>query len=103
MKLFKVMLSTLVFLLPLMYGVSAMAQDLSQQNKQLLANFANEVFVQKDLTHLQQYLHDDYIQHNPIVPQGLSGFKQFFARLAHILDLHFRLQPKASHYERKDG
>lgn len=56
-----------------------MAADLTQQNKQLLANFANDVFVKKDLTNLNQYLREDYIQHNPLVPQGLSGFQNFFA------------------------
>ncbi len=93
MKLFSVMLRAFVFYLSFIYGESAMAQDLSQQNKQLLANFANEVFVQKDLTHLQRYLREDYIQHNPLVPQGLSGFQQFFADwFKAVPDWNYRLE-----------
>ncbi|TXI45503.1 MAG: ester cyclase [Methylophilus sp.] len=93
MKLLKMMPSAFIVYLLFIDGVSAMAQDISQQNKQLLADFANQVFVQKDLTHLQQYLHDDYIQHNPIVPQGLSGFKQFFADwFKAVPDWQYRLE-----------
>lgn len=93
MKLFSVMFRAFVFYLSIIYGESAMAQDLSQQNKQLLANFANEVFVQKDLTHLQRYLREDYIQHNPLVPQGLSGFQQFFADwFKAVPDWNYRLE-----------
>ena len=56
-----------------------MAQDATQQNKQLLAEFGAEVFGKKDLSILHKYMHEGYIQHNPLVPQGLAGFKQFFA------------------------
>lgn len=56
-----------------------MAQDIAQQNKQLLADFGAEVFGKKDLSNLHKYMHEGYIQHNPLVPQGSAGFKQFFA------------------------
>ena len=56
-----------------------MAQDTPQNNKQLLANFGAEVFGKKDLSNLHEYIREDYIQHNPLVSQGLTGFKQFFA------------------------
>lgn len=93
MKLYSVMFRAFVFYLSIIYGVSAMAQDESQQNKQLLVNFANEVFVKKDLTLLQRYLREDYIQHNPLVPQGLSGFQQFFADwFKAVPDWHYRLE-----------
>jgi len=59
-------------------GEQAIAQDLHLENKQLLANFGAEVFGKKDLSNLKQFMHDDYIHHNPLVPQGLTGFKQFF-------------------------
>lgn len=55
-----------------------MAQDSAEQNKQLLADFGAEVFGKKDLSNLHKYMHEDYIQHNPLVPQGLAGFKKFF-------------------------
>lgn len=93
MKLSKVITSACIFFLSLNYGVSAMAQDVTEQNKQLLASFAKEVFVQKDLTHLQQYLRDDYIQHNPLVPQGLAGFQQFFSEwFQAVPDWHYQLE-----------
>ena len=56
-----------------------MAQDNLQQNKQLLGDFGAEVFGAKNLSNLNRYMRDDYIQHNPLVPQGLTGFRQFFA------------------------
>ena len=60
-----------------------MAQDSltiqSQANKQIIAKFGEEVFGKKDLSNLQAHMQEDYIQHNPLVPQGLAGFKTFFA------------------------
>ncbi len=56
-----------------------MAQDDTQQNKQLLADFAAAIFVQKDFAQLPQFMQQEYIQHNPLVPQGSRGFQQFFA------------------------
>jgi steroid delta-isomerase-like uncharacterized protein len=56
-----------------------MDQDTAQKNKQVLSNFGEEVFGKKELSNLANYMHENYIQHNPLVPQGLTGFKQFFA------------------------
>jgi steroid delta-isomerase-like uncharacterized protein len=70
--------TTLFFTYLIVTGGHVMAQDTTQQNKQLLAEFGAEVFGKKDLSNLHQYMHEGYIQHNPIVPQGLIGFKQFF-------------------------
>lgn len=56
-----------------------MAQDITQQNKQLLADFAAAIFVKKDFAQLPQFMQQEYIQHNPLVPKGSSGFQQFFA------------------------
>ena len=36
------------------------------------------VFINHDLSALDQYMRDDYIQHNCDVPQGKEGFKKFF-------------------------
>jgi predicted SnoaL-like aldol condensation-catalyzing enzyme len=82
MKLFRNTLRTLFFTLLFTTGVNSMAQDsaltTAQLNKQILANFGAEVFAKKDLSNLQKYMQDGYIQHNPLVPQGAAGFKQFF-------------------------
>lgn len=93
MKFSKAVLGIIIFYVSFITGELAMAQDLSQQNKQLLANFANEVFVKKELTQLHQYLRTDYIQHNPLVPQGASGFQQFFTDwFKAVPDWHYQLE-----------
>jgi len=79
MHLLRNILSALLLSYSLITGVTAMAQDTTANNKQLLANFGATVFGKKDLSNLQQYMHEGYIQHNPLVPQGLEGFKSFFA------------------------
>ncbi len=79
MKLLKHLLTVALFTTLFTKGSFTMAQDQTQQNKQLLADFAEAVFVKKDFTRLPQLMQQTYIQHNPLVPQGLSGFQQFFA------------------------
>lgn len=76
-------LTVLFFSFSLTTGVNTMAQEsklvAAQVNKQILADFGAEVFGKKDLSKVQKYMQDDYIQHNPLVPQGAAGFMQFFA------------------------
>lgn len=79
MKSLNKTIKALLLFFSLTTGEQVMAQDTQLENKQLLANFGAEVFNNKDLSSLSKYMHDDYIQHNPLVPQGLVGFKQFFA------------------------
>ncbi|HSH87470.1 MAG TPA: ester cyclase [Methylophilus sp.] len=93
MKLFKHILNALILTTLLTKGTTLMAQDITQQNKQLLADFANAVFVKKDFTQLPQFMQQGYIQHNPLVPQGLSGFQQFFADwFKAVPDWHYQLE-----------
>jgi len=93
MKLFKRIFHILILTTLLTKGTTVMAQDVTQQNKQLLADFANAVFVKKDLTQLPQFMQQGYIQHNPLVPQGLSGFQQFFADwFRAVPDWHYALE-----------
>ena len=47
-------------------------------NKALVEAFCAAVFVNHDLSGLDRFMRDDYIQHNPDVPQGKEGFRQFF-------------------------
>jgi len=49
-----------------------------ENNKEIVKNFATSVFVNHDLSTLDKYMRDDYIQHNADVPQGMEGFTQFF-------------------------
>ncbi len=46
-------------------------------NKELILKFYGEVFNKYDLSHLDDYMKDDYIQHNPTVPDGKAGFLVF--------------------------
>ena len=46
-------------------------------NKEIVLHFYEEVFNAHDLTRLDQYMREDYIQHNPNAPSGRDGFRQF--------------------------
>jgi predicted SnoaL-like aldol condensation-catalyzing enzyme len=49
----------------------------TENNKKVVGDFYEEVFRKHDLTVLDRFMHDDYIQHNPDVPQGKAGFAEF--------------------------
>lgn len=49
-----------------------------KKNKEVVEFFINDVFVKHDFSSLDKIMRDDYIQHNPDVAQGKSGFKDFF-------------------------
>lgn len=71
--------TALLFAFSLTTGGQVIAQDTVQLNKQLLADFGAEVFGNKDFSNLNNYMNEDYIQHNPLVGQGSVGFQNFFA------------------------
>jgi steroid delta-isomerase-like uncharacterized protein len=48
------------------------------QNKDVVGIVGDSVFNKHDFSLLEQYMTEDYIQHNPLVPQGREGFRQFF-------------------------
>jgi predicted SnoaL-like aldol condensation-catalyzing enzyme len=52
--------------------------NVSENNKKLVEEFCNSVFVNHDLTRLEYFMKEDYIQHNADVPQGREGFRSFF-------------------------
>jgi steroid delta-isomerase-like uncharacterized protein len=56
-----------------------MLDSMAESNKKILGAFAEAVFVNKDLSAVEQYVSKDYIQHNPLVNQGSQGFREFFA------------------------
>jgi predicted SnoaL-like aldol condensation-catalyzing enzyme len=47
-------------------------------NKRVVERFLDDVFVRRDMSRLDEYMRDDYVQHNPDCPQGKAGFLQFF-------------------------
>jgi len=52
--------------------------DKGNSNRDIITQFCNDVFVNHDLSKLDTYMRDDYIQHNPDVAQGKQGFVEFF-------------------------
>jgi predicted SnoaL-like aldol condensation-catalyzing enzyme len=47
-------------------------------NKDIVSRFYQDVFIRHDLSHVDEYMRDDYIQHNADCPQGKDGFIEFF-------------------------
>lgn len=48
-------------------------------NKDLVLKFYEEVFNGWDLSHVRDYVREDYIQHNPTVENGAEGLLKFLA------------------------
>ena len=72
-------LINILFIINLLtFGNNVMAQTAQEENMALIGSFAESVFAKKDLSNIEQYMHKDYIQHNPMVEQGSEGFKVFF-------------------------
>ena len=69
------LVAVLIFIL----GGVAMAENLVEVNKKVIGAFAESVFVKKDLSTVDKYVRTDYIQHNPLVKPGASGFKEVFS------------------------
>ena len=61
-------------------------------NKRLVYDFWREVIEAGHVDAADKYLTESYIQHNPTVPTGRAGFKQFFAKFAHAtpVDAHIK-------------
>ena len=47
-------------------------------NEQIVGRVGDSVFNHHDFSVLAEHMKEDYIQHNPLVPQGLEGFRSFF-------------------------
>jgi len=52
--------------------------DKSSKAKEVVTQFYNDVFIRHDMSKLDTYMRDDYIQHNQDCPQGKAGFVEFF-------------------------
>lgn len=50
---------------------------MERSNKEIVKQFIDEVFNAWDLSGLDQFMRDDYRQHNPTVKNGKEGFKEF--------------------------
>ncbi len=56
-------------------------------NKKLCYDFYRIVVRARHLDQAENYMHDDYIQHNPNAETGLKGFRDFFSKLGGPLPL----------------
>lgn len=64
-----------------------------KNNREIIELLCEEVFNGHRFEMLDQYMRDDYIQHNQDVPQGKKGFKQFFAiAFKAIPDWHYTIK-----------
>jgi predicted SnoaL-like aldol condensation-catalyzing enzyme len=59
-------------------GLAKSASDQLQENKKLVLDFFRVVFEAENADAANQYLAEDYIQHNPKVPTGRDGFIKYF-------------------------
>jgi predicted SnoaL-like aldol condensation-catalyzing enzyme len=49
-------------------------------NKEIVIQFTEEVFNNKQLERIPEFMREDYKQHNPTVAQGRAGFTEFAKR-----------------------
>ena len=68
--------------------------DKSSKAKEVVTRFYNDVFIRHDMSKLDTYMRDDYIQHNQDCPQGKAGFVEFF-------DVIFKAVPDFSYTLKK--
>ena len=69
-----------------------MVNDVST-NKDVVSRFYDEVFIRHDMSRIDDYMRDDYIQHNGDCPQGKAGFLDFFATIfAAVPDFSYTLK-----------
>lgn len=52
----------------------------AERNKALVRDFYTTVLIGRDIEAAPRFLRPDYIQHNPNVPTGLSGFMDTFRK-----------------------
>ncbi|MCE5254399.1 MAG: ester cyclase [Actinomycetia bacterium] len=55
--------------------------ETSARSKDVVSRFYEDVFIRHDLSWLDDYMRDDYIQHNQDCPQGKAGFVEFFVTI----------------------
>jgi predicted SnoaL-like aldol condensation-catalyzing enzyme len=66
-------------------------ENLTAHNKAVVRDFYTTVLIGRDVDAAPRFLRPDYIQHNPDVPTGLTGFMAFFrARFAQPLPTDYK-------------
>ena len=59
----------------------ACARELTEANKATVAAAIDELFVQGDITAVDRYWGEPYLQHNPIAASGVTAFRNIFSGL----------------------
>lgn len=68
------------------------ATQTAEQNKKIVTDFYNGVFIQHDVkAYSDRYIGNQYIQHNPHVPDGKAPFVDYFTG-------YFKENPKAKSF-----
>jgi predicted SnoaL-like aldol condensation-catalyzing enzyme len=60
--------------IPIAYGQEDPCK-IAEQNKKIVVEFYQKLFGDKDLSAIDQYITEDYIQHNPIAADGRQALK----------------------------
>ncbi len=72
--------------------------DKTEENKKLVRNFLVDVFQNGNHQNVEQYIStEQYIQHNPQVPNGIEAVKQFLATQSFQYDFIFKIIGQGNH------
>lgn len=72
--------------------------DKTEENKALVRLFFVDIFQNKNHANLEKYVSKEtYIQHNPLVPNGIDAFKQFLMRQDFNYDFVFKVIGQGNH------
>lgn len=50
---------------------------MTERNKQIISSAYDQLFVKKDLSAIDRYFAEPYLQHNPLAPSGIEAFRSF--------------------------
>jgi predicted SnoaL-like aldol condensation-catalyzing enzyme len=76
-------------------GVASVAADHSEKNKRVVSEVFDIIYGPGDSLHrIDDLIAEDYVQHNPLVPDGREGFRRFFEQ---AIPLHGREEPGEVH------
>jgi len=59
---------------------------MKMSNRELVLKAISDVFINRDITAFDKYFGENYIQHNPHLPNGTSILKQFIPTLSEIFN-----------------
>ena len=66
----------LLFVFVLLSSFTFAQAEQEERNKTLVRDFFEVVLNEGELSRAGEFVAEDYVQHNPLVPQGLDGFKE---------------------------